>query len=274
MDSAKLPFPPIELRRAVGPTDSYWYDNPTRKGALAELPGAPTFNYSRVLDFGCGCGRLARQMMQQNEPPRQYVGLDLNAAAIAWCNQYLAPYNPCFSFRHLDVENVQFNPNGSKQPLAFGVAEGRSTLVIAISVFTHILERDVTFYLRECADALEEGGLLFATWFVFDKTDFPVLQEFQNALYINLNDPTNAIWYDVGFIQRLYRATDMRICGIKPPPIRGFQYGLVARKGEPGEHCAFPADLAPRGLARPPQDRMTDEQTSQNFDELTRLDRD
>ncbi len=39
-------------------------------------------------------------------------------------------------------------------------------------------------------------GLLRSTWFLCEKRYFPMMQDFQNALYINENDTTNAVIYD------------------------------------------------------------------------------
>ena len=57
-----LPFPPIEFRRLVGPTDTKFLDNTSR--ALV-FPDVKPDAYASVFDFGCGCGRLARQLIQQ-----------------------------------------------------------------------------------------------------------------------------------------------------------------------------------------------------------------
>ena len=61
-----LPFPPLEMRRLVGPTELDVYDNPT--GALV-YPWLPAENYQKVFDFGCGCGRVARQLILQRPEP-------------------------------------------------------------------------------------------------------------------------------------------------------------------------------------------------------------
>lgn len=248
-----LPLPPIELRRAIGPTDPSWFDNPSGRGALDDLriPGKPAIDYRRVLDFGCGCGRVARQMMQQKKQPIEYCGLDLNKAAIEWSAENLSPRHPGFTFRHLDFHNAQFNPGGAPQPLPFPVPENHYTLALACSVFTHIIESDIGFFFRECAKALADDGLLWSTWFVFDKRFFPALQPFQNALYINLDDPSNAVWYDVSFISRLHHENGLHICAVGASDIRGFQYGVIARKGI-GQSLPFPDDLAPIGIAQPP----------------------
>ena len=57
-----LPMPPREMRVLVGPQDEQDFDNPTGRPVY---PGLPPEAYRSVLDFGCGCGRVARQLIQQ-----------------------------------------------------------------------------------------------------------------------------------------------------------------------------------------------------------------
>jgi len=77
------PLPPHELRVLVGATAEELYDNPT--GEL--LWGLPREAFDFVLDWGCGCGRLARKMLLQDEPPRRYLGVDLHRGMVRWCSQ-------------------------------------------------------------------------------------------------------------------------------------------------------------------------------------------
>ena len=69
-----LPIPPFEMRQLVGPTDEAAFNNASGDPIL----DVPESQFEAVLDFGCGCGRLARQMMQQRTRPRRYVGFDLH----------------------------------------------------------------------------------------------------------------------------------------------------------------------------------------------------
>jgi SAM-dependent methyltransferase len=74
-----LPFPPLEMRELVGQTDLRAYDNQT--GELI-YPFISAEKYESVLDFGCGCGRVARQLLLQDVRPTRYVGLDLHKGMV------------------------------------------------------------------------------------------------------------------------------------------------------------------------------------------------
>jgi SAM-dependent methyltransferase len=238
------------MRLLVGPTDDALFDNPA--GRLV-FPGIPAEAYDSVLDFGCGCGRLARQLIQQRPRPRAYLGLDLHRGMVQWCQDHLAPRAPGFRFEHHDVWNVAFNPQGQRATAAFAAPDRSVSLMIAWSVFTHLVEANVPYYLSEVTRVLQEDGYLQSTWFLFDKTGFPMMQEFQNALYINHNDPTNAVIFDRAWLRRILAEAGLKVVGATPPRIRGFQWVLLITRGShPRPEIELPEDLAEPGLARPP----------------------
>lgn len=247
-DLSQLPMPPVELRRSVGVEDVAFFENPHRHNVFGE-DVAPHL-YRSVFDFGSGCGRIARQMiLQQDNVPSRYLGIDLYQPSINWCNENLVPFAPQFEFRHLNVFNAGLNPEGEER-LSLGLDE-QFSLINAHSVFTHIVEEHIEFYFSQCANALTEGGVLRATWFLFDKTVFPMMQEFQNCLYINSNDPTNATIYDRSFVEALYNRHGLTLYRIHKPYVRGHQWLLYAIKGKESP-ALFPEDDGPIGLARPP----------------------
>jgi len=77
------------------------------------------------------------------------------------------------------------------------------------------------------------------------------MQEFQNALYINPFDLTNAVIFDRAWVQQQLSDAGLTIAHVTPPNTRGFQWRLRLEK-RPGTHCEFPEDIAPRGIQRPP----------------------
>jgi SAM-dependent methyltransferase len=241
------PMPGLSLRRSVGIEDRAFFDNP--HASLAFGTDVEPELYRSVLDFGCGCGRIARQMLMQSPVPARYLGFDLYRPSIEWCRRHLTAHAPQFEFIHLDAHNPGLNPSGGR--LVRLKTDDQFALVNAHSVFTHIVESEIEFYFNECVRCLEDGGVLRATWFLFDKTGFPMLQTFQNCLYVNPADPTNATIYDIELVKSLYARAGLHMYAIYRPYVRGHQWLIYARKGA-GENVPFPADDAPVGLARPP----------------------
>lgn len=249
--AAGIPFPTLELRQLVGLTTESFYDNPTGGAVFPEFP--PEM-YSFVLDFGCGCGRTARQLLQQQEPRvGKYVGLDLHRGMIQWCRQNLQPFSTRFEFHHQDIRNPGLNPMGSDSVLPFPVQDNVVTLFLAWSVFTHVDEAAAEFYLREVSRVLAPDGAALTTWFLFDKTDYPMMQEFQNALFINAVDPTNAVIFDKTWLADTADRVGLVPVRIVPPEIRGFQWRVEFKRKSAGlDPVKFPDDLAPKGIERPP----------------------
>ena len=246
----ELPLPPRELRELVGPTEDHFFDNP---GGAPVFPHLPADAYDSVLDWGCGCGRLARQLIQQRQRPGRYVGIDLHRGMVQWCQRNLAPHASGFEFRHHDVRNIGLNPSGTAEVLPFPVGDRSSSLVIAWSVFTHVVQSAATFYLGELARVLRPGGFAVTTWFLFDKTAFPMMQEFQNALYINEVDPTNAVIFDRRWLRETARSKGLLLTRIDAPALRGFHWQIQLRPVAAGlTEAEFPADEAPVGIQRPP----------------------
>lgn len=246
-----IPFPPMHLKKSVGPIDDGFYDNPN--GDLVFEREIPVENYQTIFDFGCGCGRVARQLMLMKKAEvGKYVGIDLFKESIDWCSANLSARNDRYRFHHHDVYNRQFNPNNPNPMDRFPVDE-KFMLVNAHSVFTHITEPHIDHYMGECSRVLGDNGIFRSTWFLFDKQVFPMMQEFQNCLYINLDDPTNATIYDYKFIQNKFAEHGLVIFKITPPKVKGFQWVLLAGRMSDGRPAAdFPEDAAPVGVVRPP----------------------
>jgi SAM-dependent methyltransferase len=243
--SNELPIPPLEMREAVGPTDPAAFDNPDGRPIF---PGLPAELYDSVFDFGCGCGRLARQLIQQQPRPRTYLGVDLNRPLVVWCQENLSPAAPNFEFRHHDVWYPGIWNAGDDKPAvaSFPVADDSQTLVIAHSVFTHLIEAHAEYYLKEAARALSPSGVFYSTWFLFDKRLFPMMQDFQNALYINDQNPTNAVIFDRDWLVDAAGRNGLVVTAAYPPEVRGFHWRIEMMAAASGaEAVDLPPDEAP-----------------------------
>jgi SAM-dependent methyltransferase len=238
------------MRILVGPTDEAAFDNPTRDYVY---PTVEPQDYAAVLDFGCGCGRLARQLMQQRVPPGRYLGVDLHLGMIRWCQEHLTPRAPQFVFEHHDVLNLSFNPGDKPLTLPFPAADRSFTLVNAHSVFTHLTQPQTEHYLGEIRRILRDDGVFRSTWFFFDRADFPMLQDRQAAIYTTQPDVTGAVVYDREWVVERTRALGLTVTHVTPPYIRGFQWEILMRPDAVGiEPVEFPEDRAPRGSQPPP----------------------
>jgi SAM-dependent methyltransferase len=141
------PFPPADLMQVVSgltnPEHFALHGIAILEALDAASPEALA-DYRSILDFGCGCGRLAR-MFKGYEG--KLVGCDIDARLVDWVNRNLT-----YMTAVTTVPNL---------PLPF--ADGEFECVISISIFTHLNEASQDFYLRELARVTQSGGRLFLT---------------------------------------------------------------------------------------------------------------
>ena len=248
--SIELPVPPIEYRRLVGLADEKYYGPSVHQPVFNYVPETA---YRTIFDFGCGCGRHARRLIQRAIRPNHYLGIDRHQGMITWCRDHLTTAAPTFEFRHHDVAHPELNPGGTPGHLPLPVGDAEITLFLGVSIFTHLLEADAGFYLRELGRVLSPDGLAVTTWFLFDKQDFPMMQEFQNALMINPLDLTNAVIFDRDWLTAQAGQAGLVITRVLPPALRGFHWTVhLERRTDGRVPVTFPDDLAPRGVARAP----------------------
>ena len=120
-------------------------------------------------------------------------------------------------------------------------------------MFTHVTQYQCEHYLREVARVLKPDGVMLSTWFLFDKSHFPMMQDFQNTLYINDIDITNATIFDASWITDLTKELGLAIRSAHPPAFKGFAWTLQFTPTRPGiADVILPIDNAPVGRRPPP----------------------
>lgn len=70
----------------------------------------------RVLDIGCGIGRMARILVPVLRPPGSYDGFDVVREGIDWCRGHYVATPAPFGFHHADLHNALYNPQGREAP--------------------------------------------------------------------------------------------------------------------------------------------------------------
>ncbi|MCA1449861.1 methyltransferase domain-containing protein [Ensifer sp. IC3342] len=126
---------------------------------------------SRVLDIGCGIGRMAVPLTQYLDFEKgRYSGIDPVEGGIAWCRRFIAPAYPNFAFQRVDIAHDLYNPQGkiSGKALKLPYADRHFDFVIMTSIVTHLPPDEVLVYLSEIGRLLRPGGRLFMTAFVVD----------------------------------------------------------------------------------------------------------
>ncbi|UOQ61599.1 class I SAM-dependent methyltransferase [Leucobacter rhizosphaerae] len=127
-------------------------------------------DHARILDLGCGYGRIALELATRLTPEQQYIGLDPHADAVAWASANITPAHPNLTFARVDIESQVYNAEGTIDgaQYRFPFADASLDLVTLISVMTHVDFGTVTAYVREAARTLAPTGRLVATFFLLD----------------------------------------------------------------------------------------------------------
>ena len=102
-----IPFPPANLHICFGGGDFRAIGNKMIsicKDKLELTPG------EKVLDIGCGIGRMAFPLLEYLDDRGGYEGFDTFPVGIKWCLENISPEFPNFGFQLVDIFNSTYNP--------------------------------------------------------------------------------------------------------------------------------------------------------------------
>jgi SAM-dependent methyltransferase len=124
----------------------------------------------RVLDIGCGIGRMAVPLTKYLSAEGSYEGVDIVPEGIAWCSNNISPRFPRFRFSLADVHNKEYRTDGQTagSDYRFHFRDADFDFVFLTSVFTHMLPSEVENYLSEVSRLLKPGGRCFITWYLLN----------------------------------------------------------------------------------------------------------
>lgn len=163
----RLPIPPMHLRFMTESDERFVVTARSLAAAVASSGLRPE---SDVLDVGSGYGRLAVGLLDRSDFTGTYLGFDILPRHVAWCSSVITKADPRFRFRHLDLLNQRYNPNGTMDPseAVFPAPDSSVDLCALFSVFTHLYRPTVERYLHEISRVLRPGGCAVTSWLLFD----------------------------------------------------------------------------------------------------------
>lgn len=112
--------------------------------ALSEASPRALTDYKKILDFGCGCGRLLRMFKGH---PHEIFGCDIDRRGIEWIKSSLPNV-------HAEVTSVS-------PPLPY--PDNAFDAIISISIFSHLTEESQIAFLKELWRVSAQDAYLFLT---------------------------------------------------------------------------------------------------------------
>ena len=129
---------------------------------------------SRLLDFGCGIGRVLLSVLQHTPAVGKITGFDIMPQVIRFCDTHIASAFPQTSFELIQGSNDHYDQFVSAGGAA--IAKGPSNLLAdygssftgayAFSVFTHVEMADFRSLLVLVVSILQPGGEFLFTSFL------------------------------------------------------------------------------------------------------------
>lgn len=160
----RLPLPPKRAREAVAVD---FLPKAFRSLNLLVGPGRLRRD-GRVLDVGCGVGRITYALSHYLSAGGRYEGFDAAPDWIDWNRKTISARYPNFRFRFVDVRNGVYNlrSHANAVDLRFPYEDGTFDTALVESVFQHNRVPVVRHYLSEIGRVLRAGGRCVVTSFL------------------------------------------------------------------------------------------------------------
>ncbi len=209
-----LNLPPTHMRQCTAEfrDDEYFVASAEREvHKLVEHCGLDSD--SRILEIGCGSGRLPIGLISTNQSIVNYVGVDVDVEVIRWCERWIASEHSAFQFVHIDVHNERYNPKGEihlDDRFRFEVTDQSCDIIYLYSVFTHMEIDDIRVYLREFRRILAPEGKVFLTAYLEDNV--PDLTVNPLEYRQESQGPLHRIRFNRDFFESQLREHELQMC--------------------------------------------------------------
>ena len=175
----------------------------------------------RVLDVGCGIGRMAVPLMDYVDDI-SYEGFDTSRAMIRWCQKNITKKNPNFVFKYAPIQNRKYNPFGTVKAteFRFPYEDAEFDFAFATSLFTHLGIEETQHYFEEISRVLKPGASAVVTFFLLGGEGRPVdgrntaydfKYDFGQLKTTNAKEPEAAVGYPESILRQAVGTADLKV---------------------------------------------------------------
>ena len=173
----------------------------------------------KVIEIGCGTGSaaLALGSILDNS---NYQGADIDRLSIEACLKNKQLMKREFQFDWIDIHHSFYNPQGSisSSSYRFPYDDKSADVVFLISVFTHMLPKEISHYIEEISRFLKPKGFCLFTTFLMDyghdgDMEFPFDHETYRLHQEEI--PEKAVGYYQKFFNQVFKSVGLEL--IKKP---------------------------------------------------------
>ena len=155
----------------------------------------------RVLDWGCGPGRIIRHMPNILDNGCEFFATDYNNESIKWCSE--------------NLPNIHFNKNELTADLPYD--SNAMDIIYGISIFTHLSEQMHYDWFEELYRILSPGGIMLLTMqgdhFKPKLTDEELSDYNQGKIVVRGNvkegHRTYSAFHPKGFVKSLFKDVEI-----------------------------------------------------------------
>ena len=138
---------------------------------------------AKVLDIGSGIGRVSIPLTNYLNKDAVYEGFDVIELGVNWCKKNITSKYPNFNFTYVPLLNDLYRDSGEDAAnYSFHYPDHLFDFSCSVSVFTHMLPKEVENYFNELNRVMKSGGTVFATFFILNE---------ENKAYMNQNSDFN-----------------------------------------------------------------------------------
>ncbi len=178
----------------------------------------------KVLDVGCGIGRMSVPLTEYLSNEGEYYGFDIVEMGINWCKKNITNIYPNFNYEHSDIYNKMYNPKGVEKSsdYKFNYNDNFFDFVFLTSVFTHMHTQDINRYLEEISRVMKTRCRCLITFFLMNAESIALIknkESTQNLIYKidnnsfakDKNIPESAIGFNEDYIKELLNKNGLNL---------------------------------------------------------------